>query len=71
MLINGRWSKDFHPVQATDEKGGFVRQSSAFRNRIPPDGEHGFKAEAGLMPGITPPQEDTADTNREILDTEN
>src|SRR5690606_7716153 len=40
-------------VQASDEKGGFVRQISSFRNWITPDGsagstgEGGFEAEAG------------------------
>lgn len=41
------------PVQATDKKGGFVRQTSGFRNWVTPDGsagptgEGGFKAETG------------------------
>ena len=53
MLVNGKWSKDFHPVQATDKKGRFDRQTSQFRNWITPDGqagptgEAGFKAESG------------------------
>jgi len=53
MLVNGQWYQDFHPVQAEDEEGGFVRQASVFRNWITPDGspgptgEGGFKAEAG------------------------
>ena len=53
MLINGEWTSDWHPVQAKDEKGGFVRQTSSFRNWITPDGSAGptgsagFKAEAG------------------------
>jgi glutathionyl-hydroquinone reductase len=53
MLIDGTWTEDWQPVQATDEKGGFVRQVSSFRNRITPDGrpgpsgEGGFRAEAG------------------------
>jgi glutathionyl-hydroquinone reductase len=51
MLVNGQWSADWHPVQATDSKGGFVRQVSGFRNWVTPDGspgptgEGGFKAE--------------------------
>ena len=42
-----------NPVQATDAKGGFVRQTSSFRNWVTPDGaagptgEGGFAAEAG------------------------
>ena len=53
MLVDGKWTADWHPVQAKDEKGGFVRQISGFRNWVTPDGsagpagEGGFKAEAG------------------------
>ncbi|WP_024870553.1 glutathione S-transferase family protein [Tolumonas lignilytica] len=52
MLVNGTWTADWHPVQASDAKGGFVRQISGFRHWITPDGsagvtgEGGFKAEA-------------------------
>lgn len=53
MLVNGKWTADWHPVQATDEKGGFVRQISGFRSFVTPDGapgptgEGGFAASAG------------------------
>jgi putative glutathione S-transferase len=53
MLVNGKWVADWQPVQAKDEKGGFVRQTSTFRNWVTPDGsagptgESGFKAEPG------------------------
>ncbi len=53
MLVDGKWSEDWQPVQKADEKGRFVRQVSSFRNWITPDGsagptgEDGFKAEAG------------------------
>lgn len=53
MLVNGTWTADWHPVQAKDAKGGFVRQTSSFRHWITPDGspgpsgEGGFPAEAG------------------------
>ncbi len=53
MLVDGQWSSDWHPVQGTDAKGGFVRQISGFRHWITPDGrpgptgEGGFAAEAG------------------------
>jgi putative glutathione S-transferase len=53
MLVNGKWTADWQPVQARDGKGGFVRQTSSFRNWITPDGsagptgEGGFRAEAG------------------------
>ena len=53
MLVNGKWTQDWQPVQATDAKGGFVRQTSGFRHWVTPDGaagptgEGGFRAEAG------------------------
>jgi glutathionyl-hydroquinone reductase len=47
MLVNGKWMADWQPVQAKDAKGGFVRQTSSFRNWVTPDGEGGYKAEAG------------------------
>ena len=47
MLVDGKWSADWHPIQAKDRKGGFVRQDSQFRNVVTPTGEGGFKAEAG------------------------
>jgi putative glutathione S-transferase len=53
MLVNGKWTADWQPVQAKDEKGGFVRQTSSFRNWVTPDGaagptgEGGFAAEPG------------------------
>lgn len=51
MLVDGKWSTKWQPVQAKDEKGGFVRQQSTFRNWVTPDGsagptgDTGFKAE--------------------------
>jgi len=53
MLLNGKWTNDWHPVQAKDDQGRFVRQTSSFRNWITadglagPTGTGGFKAEAG------------------------
>ena len=53
MLIDGKWTSDWQPVQATDAEGGFVRQVSSFRNWVTPDGapgptgSGGFEAEAG------------------------
>ncbi len=53
MLVNGKWTDNWQPVQAKDAKGGFVRQISSFRNWVTPDGaagptgEGGFKAEPG------------------------
>lgn len=53
MLVDGTWTEDWQPVQKQDAEGRFVRQTSAFRNWITPDGSAGptgrggFKAEAG------------------------
>ncbi len=53
MLVNGKWTADWQPVQAKDKKGGFVRQASSFRHWVTPDGgagpsgAGGFKAETG------------------------
>lgn len=47
MLVDGKWSADWHPIQSKDRKGGFVRQDSQFRHVVTPAGEGGFKAEAG------------------------
>jgi len=48
MLVNGEWSANWHPVQASDAKGGFVRQTSSFRNWITPDGAAGPTGGAGF-----------------------
>lgn len=48
MLLNGKWSADWQPVQAKDAKGGFVRQTSGFRNWVTPDGSKGPTGEAGF-----------------------
>ncbi|WP_431298827.1 glutathione S-transferase family protein [Tabrizicola sp. BL-A-41-H6] len=53
MLVNGKWTDNWQPVQAKDDQGRFIRQTSSFRNWITPDGSPGptgsggFKAEAG------------------------
>ncbi len=49
MLVNGKWSADWHPVQAKDAKGGFVRQTSTFRNWITTDGSAGPTGQGGFM----------------------
>lgn len=49
MLVNGKWTAEWHPVQATDEKGGFVRQTSSFRHWITPDGAAGVTGNAGFI----------------------
>lgn len=53
MLVNGQWTSDWQPVQASDQEGRFLRQGSQFRHWITPDGsagptgDAGFAAEAG------------------------
>jgi glutathionyl-hydroquinone reductase len=53
MLVNGKWTANWQPVQAKDDQGRFVRQVSSFRNWVTadgspgPSGTGGFKAEAG------------------------
>jgi glutathionyl-hydroquinone reductase len=53
VLVNGKWTAEWHPVQARDAGGGFVRQTSQFRNWITrdgaagPTGDGGFRAEPG------------------------
>jgi glutathionyl-hydroquinone reductase len=53
MLVNGKWTADWHPLQAQDTQGRFLRQASQFRNWISPrdqrapTGEEGFTAERG------------------------
>jgi len=48
MLVNGKWTQDWQPVQATDAKGGFVRQVSSFRNWVTPDGSAGPTGQGGF-----------------------
>ena len=48
MLRNGKWVADWQPVQAKDDKGGFVRQTSGFRNWITPGGSAGPTGEGGF-----------------------
>lgn len=44
MLVDGVWKGRFHPVQGTDDQGGFVRQDSRFRDWI---GSERLPAQAG------------------------
>lgn len=52
MLVDGKWTENWQPIQAKDDKGRFVRQPSSFRNWVTPDGSagpsggDGFAAEA-------------------------
>jgi glutathionyl-hydroquinone reductase len=51
MLVNGKWTADWHPLQAHDAHGRFLRQVSQFRSWISPrgqsapTGDEGFTAE--------------------------
>ncbi|HSX75342.1 MAG TPA: glutathione S-transferase family protein [Shinella sp.] len=49
MLVNGKWTEDWQPVQAKDAKGGFVRQVSSFRNWVTPDGSAGPTGDGGFQ----------------------
>ena len=48
MLVNGEWTSDWQPVQATDAEGGFVRQTSSFRNWVTTDGQPGPTGDGGF-----------------------
>jgi len=45
MLVDGRWQDQWYDTGRTG--GAFVRQESAFRDRVTADGSSGFRAEAG------------------------
>ena len=47
MLVNGRWTQDWQPVQESDGDGRFIRQRSSFRDRVGPASEGRFEAAAG------------------------
>ncbi len=49
MLVNGKWESDWQPVQASDEEGRFVRQTSSFRNWITPDGSPGPEGQKAVI----------------------
>lgn len=48
MLVNGKWTTDWQPVQAKDSDGRFIRQVSKFRTWITPDGGPGPEGQASL-----------------------
>jgi putative glutathione S-transferase len=48
MLVDGKWISNWQPVDSLDEKGGFVRQPSVFRNWVTPDGEPGPTGDGGF-----------------------
>ena len=49
MLVDRHWVGDWQPVQASDGKGAFVRQTSSFRNWVTADGEAGPTGEGGFQ----------------------
>ncbi len=49
MLVDGKWSENWQPVQKADEDGNFIRQISSFRNWITSDGRPGPTGEGGFM----------------------
>jgi putative glutathione S-transferase len=51
MLVDGKWVENWQPVQATDAKGGFVRQDSGFRAWVTPDGAAGPTGVGGFKAG--------------------
>lgn len=48
MLVDGKWTADWQPVQGKDEAGGFVRQTSSFRSWVTPDGSPGPTGDGGF-----------------------
>lgn len=48
MLVNGTWQENWHPMQAKDEEGRFIRQLSSFRHWITPDGSPGITGKGGF-----------------------
>lgn len=47
MLVQGTWRGAWHPVQASDDQGRFIRQASTFRDWITPDGRPGPEGQPG------------------------
>lgn len=49
MLVKGRWSKEFHPIQSSDDQGRFKRETSQFRSWVSVDGRAGPTGKAGFI----------------------
>ena len=47
MLVDGQWKDAWQPVQASDDEGRFIRQTSGFRHRIGTGEPAGFPPESG------------------------
>jgi len=50
MLVNGKWTADWQPLQGHDAQGRFLRQASQFRNWISPGGQRTSADEQGFAP---------------------
>ena len=48
MLVKGKWNADWDPIQAKDEQGRFIRQTSRFRNWITPNASPGSHEAGGF-----------------------
>lgn len=55
MLVDGKWTQDWHPVQAKDARGGFVRQTSSFRARVGTPGLEPQRGRYRLIVSLTCP----------------
>ena len=53
MLVEGKWTEDWQPVQAADAQGRFLRQRSVFRGWLTADGAPGPAGQPGFeaVPG--------------------
>ena len=47
MLVNGKWTQDWQPVQASDDEGRFIRQQSSFRDVVSYEAGATYPAQAG------------------------
>lgn len=48
MLVDGKWSENWQPIQNKDQQGRFIRQTSTFRHWITPDGQPGPTGKGGF-----------------------
>ncbi|HSH41761.1 MAG TPA: glutathione S-transferase family protein [Arenicellales bacterium] len=48
MLVNGKWTEKWDPIQKQDEDGRFIRQASQFRHWVTPDGQVGPSGKGGF-----------------------
>jgi len=48
MLVQGKWTADWQPIQKQDDEGRFQRQPSSVRNWVTPDGRSGPTGDGGF-----------------------